>query len=208
MAGVAACALAGFIVLTGAQDREGGGGQVSASGSSAEAGAAGDRVVVPDTCTLISDDLSDRLVPGGDRTQGDAYQGGDSQNQCVWSNYTATKRRQLTVELRIVDGGATTAGQRFQTERQADESGKSLLDGQRVAARKAVDGVGDEGYAVYIVDEGRDNGEAIVNVRVRNVLVTIHFSGGGGKKPIGEGTAFDGALDALQEAVKGLNTAK
>ncbi|XVQ12084.1 hypothetical protein ACQP1W_05750 [Spirillospora sp. CA-255316] len=212
VAGVGACVLAAFAILSGVgagEERDAG--QVVGSGAAETSPPAkGERSLVPDACELLTKDVADRLAPNADRTQADNYQSSDRQNQCVWGAYTGDRKRQLTVELRALEGaqGKTptdTAAGTFQTERKADESGKALLAGQELTDKAPLDGVGNEGYVVYSVDEGQGSGEAIANVRVANVLVTIHYSGGNDGKPLGSADAMNGATEAAKTVVEALN---
>ncbi|GAA2450460.1 hypothetical protein GCM10010191_80500 [Actinomadura vinacea] len=212
VAGVGACVLAAFIILgeVGAgDDRDAG--QVVGSGATENAPMAkAERSLVPDACELLDKKIADRLAPNADRTQADNYQSSDRQNQCVWGAYTGDRKRQLTVELRALEGaqGQTptdTARGTFETERKADESGKALLAGQRLTDKAPLEGVGNDGYVVYSVDEGQGSGEAIANVRVLNVLVTIHYSGGNDGKPLGADGTMNGATEAAKSVVEALN---
>jgi hypothetical protein len=212
VAGVGACVLAAFAILSGVgagEERDAG--QVVGSGSSETSPTSkAERSLVPDACELLTKDVADRLAPNADRTPADNYQSSDRQNQCVWGAYTGDRKRQLTVELRALEGagGRTptdTAAGTFQTERKADESGKALLAGQELTDKAPLEGVGNEGYVVYSVDEGQGSGEAIANVRVANVLVTIHYSGGNDGKPLGSADAMNGATEAAKSVVEALN---
>ncbi|MFC5749101.1 hypothetical protein [Actinomadura rugatobispora] len=212
VAGVGACVLAAFAILSGVgagEERDAG--QVVGSGAAeSSAPSKGERSLVPDACELLTKDVADRLAPNADRTQADSYQSSDRQNQCVWGAYTGDRKRQLTVELRALEGaqGKTptdTAAGTFQTERKADESGKALLAGQELTDKAPLEGVGNEGYVVYSVDEGQGSGEAIANARVANVLVTIHYSGGNDGKPLGSSDAMNGATEAAKSVVEALN---
>jgi hypothetical protein len=211
-AGVAACVLAAFAILNGAgvgDDKDAG--QVVGSGAAESSPTSkAERSIVPDACELLGKDVAARLAPDADRTQADNYQSSDRQNQCVWGAYTGDNKRQLTVELRAIEGAQSqpptdVAKGRFASERKADESGQALLTGQELTDKTSLDGVGDEGYVVYSVDEGQGSGEAIANVRMVNVLVTIHYSGGNDGDPLPASAAMDGATDAAKSVVQGLN---
>ncbi|MGI5206640.1 hypothetical protein ACQEU6_34340 [Spirillospora sp. CA-108201] len=212
VAGVAVCGLAAFAVLTGvgaSGDRSTG--QVVGSGATDDSPAAkGERAAVPDSCTIVGDDLIGRLAPASERTEADNYQGDDQQNQCVWGAYAGEKRRQLTIELRAIAAGAaaspTDAARRtFATERTADESGKALLSGQKLTDKIRLTGVGDEGYIVYSVDDNQGSGEAIGNVRVANVLVTVHYSGSDKGDPLSSDAATGGATEVTKAVVSALS---
>ncbi|WP_147312354.1 hypothetical protein [Thermomonospora umbrina] len=210
VAGVGACVLAVFLIL-GVSDGGGTGG-IANSGADSGTGAGpanGERSVVPDACETVGDELAGELAPDADRTQSDSYQASDRQNQCVWGAYTGEKKRVLTVELRAVAGsggatGADTASRTFQAERDADQSGKSLLDGQELDDKRTVPDLGDEAYAVYWVDSAQNSGEAIVNVRQGNVLITVHYGGSNGDDGLGADPAIDGAVAAAKETAAAL----
>ncbi|TDE17936.1 hypothetical protein E1289_35315 [Actinomadura sp. 6K520] len=170
----------------------------------------GERSAVPNSCTIVGQDIIDRLAPGSERTEAETYQSSDRRNQCVWGAYTGKNKRQLTVELRAIEAarGQTatgTATATFTSERTADESGKSLLTGQTLTEKRRLDDVGDDGYLVYSVDKGQGSGEAIGNVRLGNVLITIHYSGGNDGDPLSSGAATDGALEVARAVIQGLD---
>ncbi|HEU5158895.1 MAG TPA: hypothetical protein VFU43_18005 [Streptosporangiaceae bacterium] len=142
-----------------------------------------ERGTVPDACTVVRAALANTLVPRADRTNMRSPDTTDTHTDCAWSAIGGARSRQLTVELRAVQpaGGrsaTTVAKQTFQGERRADESGKGLLSTQRVVARKVIVDLGDEAYVTYNIDSSQGLGEAIVNVRVVNVLVTVRYAGG------------------------------
>ncbi|MEU5883659.1 hypothetical protein [Spirillospora sp. NPDC047279] len=213
VAGAACCVLAAFAIMSGVGVGEGeqSGGAVANSGASDSSPVSkGERSLVPDSCQLVSNELAGRLAPNADRTQADNYRNSDRQNQCVWGAYTGDRKRQLTVELRAIEASGDksptdAARASFDGERKADESGKALLAGQELTDKRALSGVGDDGYVVYSVDKGQGSGEAIANVRLGNVLVTIHYSGGNDGSPLGGDPAMNGAVDAAKAVVNGLN---
>ncbi|MFI0447609.1 hypothetical protein [Actinomadura sp. 6N118] len=213
VAGAAACVLAAFVIMSGGGVGEGAhsGGEVANSGAAdTTPQTTGERSLVPDACQLVGNELAGRLAPNADRTQADNYQSNDRQNQCVWGAYTGDRKRQLTVELRaiVAAGGqsATDAARAsFDAERKADESGKALLAVQELTEKRRLTDVGDDGYVVYSVNDSQGSSEAIANVRVGNVLVTIHYSGSNKGSPLSESVAIDGALEAAKSAVTGLN---
>ncbi|MEU8121567.1 hypothetical protein AB0C21_22925 [Spirillospora sp. NPDC049024] len=211
VAGVAVCGLAVFAVLSGVgASGERSTGQVVGSGATDNSPMSkGERTAVPDSCTIVGDDLINRLAPDSERTEADNYQGDDQQNQCVWGAYAGEKRRQLTIELRAIAGAAGTsptdaARKTFVTERTADESGKALLAGQKLTDKIRLTGVGDEGYIVYSVDDNQGSGEAIGNVRVANVLVTVHYSGSDKSGPLSSDAATGGATEVTKAVVTAL----
>lgn len=211
-AAIAVCVLAAFVVLSGvgAGDDDDGGGQVVGSATGGSPTSKGERSAVPDSCTIVGQDVIDKLAPGSERTEADNYQSSDRQNQCVWGAYTGKNKRQLTVELRAIAAanGRTatdTASATFASERSADESGESLLAGQKLTEKKRLDDVGDDGYVVYSVDKGQGSAEAIGNVRLGNVLITIHYSGSNDGDPLSSGAATDGAVEVARAVIQGLD---
>ncbi|MEU6750296.1 hypothetical protein ABZ914_29130 [Spirillospora sp. NPDC046719] len=207
---VAACALAVFVILHGVGGgSEHGTGQAVGSGADSSPTAGGERSEVPDSCSVVADDLINRLAPGSERNPADNYQNNEQQNGCVWGAYAGDNKRQLTVELRAIAGTASqtptaVAQGTISSERSADESGKSLLAGQELTEKSDLKGVGDEGYLVYSVDKGQGSGEAITNVRLANVLVTIHYSGSDGGDPLSSKDAGDGATEAAKTVLQAL----
>ncbi|WP_157433112.1 hypothetical protein [Actinomadura rifamycini] len=204
-AGIAACVLAVFVVMSGSGTDGGDGtGRIVGSGASESASAGTTEFTgVPDSCTIVDGDLIKKLAPDAERDEADNYQGNDRQTQCVWGVYTGDQKRQLTVELRAVEpaGGqpAAAAAQRtYAAEQKADEAGEALLAGQELTDKRRLDGVGDEGYVVYSVDDQHGTGEAIANVRFVNVLVTIHYGGSAGDDPLSYDAAGDGAVEVVE----------
>lgn len=211
-AGIGVCVLAAFVVLTGVgASGDDDTGQVVGSGAAdSTPSAKGERVAVPDSCTIVGQDLIDRLAPNSERTEADNYQGDDRQNQCVWGAYAGDSKRQLTIELRAIpaSGGQSptnAARARFTAERAADESGKALLAGQELTDKTRLDDVGDDGYVVYSVDDGQGSGEAIGNVRLGNVLITIHYSGSDDGDPLSSQAAIGGAVETAKAVLQGLD---
>ncbi|MFB4305762.1 hypothetical protein [Actinomadura sp. GTD37] len=211
-AGVGVCVLAVFVILSGVGAGDGkDGGQVVGSGAAESSPTAkGERALVPDSCTIVGQDVIDRLAPGSERTQADSYQNNERQNQCVWGAYAGDTKRQLTLELRAIEGSADqtptdAARSTFTSERGADESGRALLPGQKLTDKIRLDGVGDDGYIVYSVDGGQGAGEAVANVRVANVLITIHYSGSDDGDPLSSRSATDGATEVAKAVIQALD---
>lgn len=210
-AGVAACAVAAYLVLAGGGGASGGSaGRVVGSSTGTSAMPNGEHATVPDPCTIIGQSLVDRLAPGAERTQADSYQSDDRQSQCVWGAYAGDAKRQLTLELRAIPGNGTAtpteaATTTFASERSADESGKSLLAGQKLTDKSRLTGVGDAGYVVYSVNDGQGSGEAIGNVRLGNVLITVHYSGSDDGEPLSSRAARGGTVDVAKAVVQGLD---
>ncbi|WP_242903014.1 hypothetical protein [Actinomadura terrae] len=212
--GLVACGFAAFALLgggggDGASGKAVGGGATESSPMTGSPSIKAERALVPDACTLVGDELAGRLAPGATRNQADGYQSDDRQNQCVWGAYTGDRKRQLTVELRAIAAAAQrtptdTARAMFASERKDDESGKGLPAGQELTEKRGLDDVGDEGYAVYSVDEGQGSGEAIANVRAINVLVTVHYAGSDDRDPLAPDDAVDGAVEAVKAVLRNL----
>ncbi|MFI6522364.1 hypothetical protein ACIBF1_42925 [Spirillospora sp. NPDC050679] len=209
--GAGVCVLAAVAILSnvgvgGERDA----GQIVGSGAAeSSAPAKSERSVVPDACELVGADLAGKLAPKADRTQADNYQSNERQNQCVWGAYIGDRKRQLTLELRAIAGAAeqspTDAARRtFGSERRDDESGKALLAGQELTDKAKPADLGEESYVVYSVDKSQGSGEAIANVRVSNVLVTVHYSGSNHGDPLSADDAMDGSVEAARAAVKQL----
>ena len=208
--GVVVCGGAAAVIV--GKSRSGGSGDgVISHGMSVESSAVPtrtERPVVPDACLLLNDAVAGNLVPQADRNQADTFTATDAHNQCVWSRFGDRQRRQLTVELRAVaaaNGRSATdvASDTLARERRADESGQGLAPGQRLTAKRTVRDVGDAAYATY--SEGLGRGEAIVNVRTVNILVTVHYAGGdGAATPLSPARAINGAIKAAKETVGAL----
>lgn len=211
--GVVACLVAAFVVVGTTGDGDGGD-SIAASGAEATERVDGsERDAVPNGCELLSKDLAGRLAPDAEVNPADSYESSERQNQCVWGVYGGKRRRLLTLELRAIVGtdgttGVANARRTLQRERQADESGKSLLPGQRMVDKNRLEDIGDEGYVIYAVDKKQKTGEAVINLRAGNVLITVHYSGENRGKPLDRAAAVDGATDAAQEAVSELTTAQ
>ncbi|WP_157430004.1 hypothetical protein [Actinomadura oligospora] len=209
-AGAGACALAAFVVISGLGGHDRGtSGQVV--GSTAQTPAAkAEKTAVPDACTLLDSKIADRLAPHAERGPADNYASNDRQNQCVWGVYSGEDQRQLSVEMRAIAGTQAqsptdAARAAFVSERTADESGKALIGGQEITDKARVNGLGDEAYVVYSVDKDQGSGAAVANVRLANVLVTVHYSGSDGSDPIPTGAALTGTQDAARSVVEALN---
>ncbi|MCP2335574.1 DUF4744 domain-containing protein [Actinomadura rupiterrae] len=209
-AGAGACALAAFVIISGVGGHDrGSAGQIV--GSTAQTPAAkAEKTAVPDACTLLDPKIADRLAPRAERGPADNYASSDRQNQCVWGAYSGENHRQLSVEMRAVPGTQSqsptdAARASFASERTADESGKALLEGQQITSKTRVTGLGDEAYVVYSVDKGQGSGSAVANVRIANVLVTVHYSGSDGNDPLGGDAAVAGVQDVARSVVGALN---
>lgn len=209
-AGAGACALAAFVIISGlgGHDRGSTGQVVGSTARTPEAKA--EKTAVPDACTLLAPKIADRLAPHAERGPADNYASNDRQNQCVWGVYSGENQRQLSVETRAIAGtqaqSATDAARAaFVSERTADESGKALLGGQQITDKSRVNGLGDEAYVVYSVDKDQASGAAVANVRLANVLVTVHYSGSDGSDALPADDALTAVQDVARSVLESLN---
>lgn len=173
-----------------------------------------ERDVVPSACDTLTVSVANHLAPGADRSATFADQS-DQHSECSWSLYGSTRSRQLDLELRVIGGGAgvsaTGAATRtFADEWRSDRAGKALADSAKVRDSRGVSGVGEQAYVVYTVDAADGIGEAIANVRLANVMITVHYSGGDQRDatgvPLSSGAATDGALLAARDIVSKLES--
>lgn len=173
-----------------------------------------ERSAVPDACTVVRAALASSLVPNADRTNLRSPDTTDTHTDCAWSQVGGSRSRQLTVELRAIQaaGGRSAtvvARQTFQNEQRADQSGKGLLPTQHVVARKVIVDLGDEAYVTYSSDKTQGLGEAIVNVRIVNIMVTVRYAGGdvtsaGKGKPLPQARTMSSATTVARQAVTAL----
>ncbi|MCP9969835.1 hypothetical protein LUX57_35450 [Actinomadura madurae] len=212
IAGIGACVLAAFVILSGVgASGEKGSGQVVGSGASESSPTAkGERAAVPDSCTIVGDDLINKLAPDSERNVADNYQGDDQQNQCVWGAYAGDRKRQLTIELRAIarrcrpdPDGRGPQDVHHRADRRRVRQGAAGR--QELKDKIRLEGVGDEGYIVYSVDDKQGSGEAVGNVRLGNVLVTIHYSGSNKGDPLASRDATGGATEVAKAVVTALN---
>jgi hypothetical protein len=169
---------------------------------------------VPDACTVVRAALANSLVPNADRTNMRSPDTTDTHTDCAWSAVGGPRSRQLTVELRALRAAAgrsatVVAKQTFQGEQRADQNGKGLPPSQRVVSRKVIVDLGDEAYVTYSTDNVQGLGEAIVNVRIVNVLVTVRYAGGdvtraGKGKPLPRVGTMNSATTVARQAVTAL----
>jgi hypothetical protein len=173
-----------------------------------------ERGTVPDACTVVRAALAKSLVPSADRTNLRSPDTTDTHTDCAWSSVGGARSRQLTVELRAVQpvagrSATTVARETFQNEQRADSEGKGLLPTQRVVTRKVIVDLGDEAYVTYNTDKAQGLGEAIVNVRAVNILVTVRYAGGevsrtGRGRPLANAPTTNGATIVARQAVTAL----
>jgi hypothetical protein len=170
-----------------------------------------ERGAVPDACTVVRAATANALVPDADRTNLRSPDTTDRHTDCAWSAVGGARSRQLTVELRALPAaggrsGTVVAGQTFQAEWKADGAGKGLLSTQHVVSRRVLVDLGDEAYVTYSSDKVQGLGEAIVNVRIVNILVTVRYAGGyvrssGKGVPIAQRRTTDAARTVARQAV-------
>jgi hypothetical protein len=173
-----------------------------------------ERDVVPSACDTLSPSVAGKLAPGADRNETVANQS-DRHSECAWGLYGSARSRQLNVELRAIPGGsgrsATDAAVRtFNDEWHSDRDGKGLADNAKVRDSREVTGAGEQAYTVYTVQATDGVGSAVANVRLANVLITVHYSGGdnrdAGGLPLSSSAATDGALLAARDIVSKLES--
>jgi hypothetical protein len=173
-----------------------------------------ERDAVPNACDTVSTSVADKLAPGADRSNTVANQS-DQHSECSWGLYRSAHSRQLNVELRAITGadGASatdTAVNTFTSEWHSDRNGEDLADSAKVHDSRGISGVGEQAYVVYTVDNTDGVGEAIANVRLANVLITVHYSGGDDRAakgvPLSSKDASDGALLAARDIVAKLES--
>jgi hypothetical protein len=173
-----------------------------------------ERDAVPDACDTLSASVADKLAPGADRSATVANRS-DQHSECSWGLYRSAHSRQLNVELRAITGaeGASatdTAANTLTSEWHSDRDGKDLADSAKVDESRGVSGVGEQAYVVYTVDAADGIGETIANVRLANVLITVHYSGGDDRDakgvPLSSKEASDGALLAARDIVAKLES--
>jgi hypothetical protein len=216
-AGVAVCAVSAVIVLMlGGRSSESSG-RISAQQPSSQQGATGgERSAVPDACSLVTDQQADKLVPHFDRNQLNSASNTDTHSQCTWTLFAAKSGYQLTVELRVMSasGGRSAtevAKQTFETEQASDDAGKGgLSTTQHITSHKPVEGVGDAAYVAYSVDDSKGFGsqgfgDAGLNARTANVLITVHYGGSEDGSPMGADQTIAGATETAKNLIHALS---
>ncbi|MEO5876459.1 MAG: hypothetical protein ABIS86_24330 [Streptosporangiaceae bacterium] len=213
---LAVCAVAGLFILKNAstnnqpRDRQVAPASGRQSSGEAKGGVPSPQLslvdVVVDACDA-GRPVATKLVPGGREISNDAT-ATDTESACQWGKYAQAKPRALTVTLRSIQGGSPMqlAKSQFTQEWSADKTGDTLAAGQTLRSKKAITGVGEQGYALYFTQTGV--GEAIVNVQISNVLITVHYGGeseSGGVMP--ETQAVDGAVEAVKATIQTLEKA-
>lgn len=212
VAGVAACALVVVLImyrasspLTTRPNRV----AVQNQSSSNSGNNSKELPIVPDSCSLLTSQQATALVPGFQQNPSTASDT-DQHSQCAWTDFSAGSGRQLTVELRAIaaaggQSATATAHTTFQNEESGDVSGKNgLSTSQTIAAHQPISGLGDEAYLVYSQDSSQAYGDAGVNVRVANLLVTVHFGGASDGSPLDQQKAADGAKEATKHILEAL----
>lgn len=166
--------------------------------------------IVPDSCSLVTNDQATQLVDSFQQNPSTATDN-DQHSQCVWTNFGNGTGRQLTVELRAIPAGggksaSAAAHNVFASEESGDTSnGASPLDtSQTLAAHQPLAGLGDEAYLTYSSDTSQAFGEAGVNLRSGNLLVTVRYGGNSGGAPLDQQKSADGAKQATQYVLQAL----
>jgi len=158
---------------------------------------------VPDACAIVSSTLARRLAPGADKASTDETDSA-RESACTWAKFGQGQNRQLSVELRAMLGSdaAGQADRVFRAEWRADRTQRGA-GAKSASLRDTLSGVGDAGYVTYGVDAGV--GAAIVNVRVTNVLVTVHYSRNvGDDNKSARRAVVDGGLDVAKSVAERL----
>lgn len=214
VAGVAVCAVSAVLVVGGRST--GPSGQISAQRPpTQQEGAKGDRAAVPDACSLVTDQQAETLVPHFDRNQLNSASDTDTHSQCAWTLFSSDSGRQLTVELRVIaaSGGQSAAAEAkrtFETEQASDDAGKGgLSTTQRITFHKALEGIGDAAYVVYSIDDSQGSGsqgfgDAGLNARIANVLITVHYGGSKRDAPMATDQAVGGATETAKNLIRAL----
>jgi hypothetical protein len=149
-----------------------------------------------------------KLVPGGDQISNDAAST-DTDSSCQWGKYEQTKPLQMTINIRSIQGAnpVELAKSQYAQEWAADKAGKSLSPGQRLRDKDTVPNLGEQAYALYFTQS--DIAEAIVNVQISNVIITVHYGGaeGRGKTVMPRDEAVGGAVEAAKATISALEKA-
>lgn len=216
-AGVAVCVVSAVVVLTLGNHPSGPSGRVTAQqpgARQAQAAPSGERAAVPDACSLVTDQQAEKLVPHFDRNQLNSASSTDTHSQCTWTLFS-NAGHQLTVELRVMaaSGGESATGvaqQTFGKEQASDDAGKGGLSATlHITSHRPVEGVGDAAYVVYSVDDSKGLGsqgfgDAGLNARVANVLVTVHYGGSEKDHPMGMDQTISGATETAKNLIHAL----
>jgi hypothetical protein len=199
---LAVCAVAGLIILknASADDPDAEISPGAPARSQQAASAASPVLVVPDACAL-DPAIATRLVPGGEEIS-TAYPT-DHESKCTWRSYKSARNRQLSVELRAQLGPTPTASaqSQFAKEQADDKTGDKLPEAQELQSQSALEGVGEAGYSLYVT--GLGVGEAVVNVRFSNVIITVRY--GGNEKDLSKDEATEGAVETAKAVVADLD---
>jgi hypothetical protein len=209
-AGVAACTVSAVLVLGGRSTGPSGG--ISPQRATIQQkGANGDRAAVPDACSLVTDQQAEKLVPHFDRNQLNSASNTDTHSQC-------DSGHQLTVELRVIaaSGGQSAAAEAkrtFETEQASDDAGKGGLSTvQHITFHKALQGIGEAAYVAYSIDDSKGLGsqgfgDAGLNARIANVLITVHYGGSESGGPMATDQAVGGATETAKNLIHALSVA-
>jgi hypothetical protein len=210
---LAVCAIAGLFILKNANANGPGPAEQALSPRANQSAVTQPRTtftpfdVVPDACALIDKPLSDKLVPGGEEAPSAVFSD-DRESKCGWGSYVKDDSRELTVELRADTGNSPidNAKTRYAKEWEADRSGSTLQKGQTLRHKAEVPDIGDQAYELYLGAKAAS--EAVVNVQVGNVLITVRYSGRSGvDKPLTQNAALEGARNVAKVATAGIRQA-
>src|SRR4051794_26772466 len=180
---LAVCAVAGLFILKNASANQPRDHQVAPaaqqSPSDAKVGAPSPQVslvdVVVDACDA-GDAIAPKLVPGGEQNSNEAGSS-DTESSCQWGKYEQARPRALTITIRSIQGSDPVglAKSQYGQEWVADRAGKGLSPNQTLRDKDTVPNLGEQAYAIYFSQS--DIAEAIVNVQISNVLITVHYGG-------------------------------
>lgn len=210
VAGVAACAVVVVLVMGRAAHTTGSGTDRRTTAQKESNVGSKEFSIVPDSCALVGNDQATQLVDSFQQNPSTATDT-DQHSQCVWTNFGNGTGRQLTVELRAIPAGggksaSAAAHGIFAGEEAGDTSGSAgpLDTSQTLAAHQPLAGLGEEAYLTYSSDTSQAFGEAGVNLRSGNLLVTVRYGGNSGGAPLDQQKSTDGAKQAAQYVLQAL----
>jgi hypothetical protein len=213
---LAVCAIAGLFILKNASANQPRDHQVapasqqSPTDADAKVGAPSPQVSLVDVVVDACDAgvaVAAKLVPGGDQISNEAGSS-DTESSCQWGKYEQARPRALTITIRSIQGGdpVALAKRQYNDEWAADRAGKSLLPGQTLRDKDTVPNLGEQAYALYFTQS--DVAEAVVNVQISNVLITVHYGGSDGRKRLmSRDEAVGGAVEAAESTIAALEKA-
>jgi hypothetical protein len=212
---LAVCAIAGLFILKNAsanqpRDRDVAAASQQTSGD-AKVGAPSPQVSLVDVVVDACDAgvaVAAKLVPGGLQASNEVTSI-DAESSCQWGKYEQAKPRALTINIRSIQGAnpVELARTEFTKEWTDDKAGKSLSPGQQLRDKDSIPDLGEQAYALYFTQA--DIAEAIVNVQISNVIITVHYGGGlgRGKALMPRDEAVGGAVEAAEATISALEKA-